>query len=158
VITESTTLDRSGPASAERTPRRTVVWAALAVTAALVVGVLVGLNWPDAATTSSSESQAAPIETGAVAAADDNLVRYLARVHNAPIPASGAAPADDNLVRYLARVHNAPIPASGAMAPADDNLRYLARVHNAPTPVSGAAPAEDYLARYLARHQADSDS
>jgi hypothetical protein len=183
VITESTTLDRSGPASAERTPRRTVVWAALAVAAALVVGVLVGLNWPDAATTSSSESQAAPIETGAVVAADDNFVRYLARVHNAATPASGAAPADDNLVRYLARVHNAPIPASGAMAPADDNLvrylgrvhnaptpvsgaapaedylvRYLARVHNAPTPVSGAAPAEDYLARYLARHQADADS
>jgi hypothetical protein len=134
VITESTTLDRSGPASAERMPRRTVVWAALAVTAALVVGVLVGLNWPDAATTSSSESQAAPAETGAVAAADDYLVRYLARVHNAPTPASGAAPADDNLVRYLGRVHNAAIPASGA------------------------APAEDYLARYLARHQADADS
>jgi hypothetical protein len=134
VITETTTLDRGERASAKRTRRRTFALAGLAVGAALVVGVVVGSSWPEAPAATSSESLAAPMETGAIAHADDYLVRYLARVHDVPTTGSVAAPADEFLIRYLARVHNAP------------------------TPASGAAPADDYLARYLARHNVDTDS
>ncbi|HUP18306.1 MAG TPA: hypothetical protein VM848_19930 [Acidimicrobiia bacterium] len=104
MIRESTTLDRDVRAPARRLRGWTIALAALAVAVGLVVGLLVGLNWPDAPAATSSQPQPA-LTVGEMAHPDDYLARYLAR-HQPTATQPIEAPADDYLARYLARHQN----------------------------------------------------
>lgn len=103
MMRESITLQRDERAPAQRTRRWTVARAALTVAVGLVIGLLLGLNWPNAPATTSSEPQPAATEVGDVAYPDDYLARYLARHQPTATQPGEAAPADDYLTRYLNR-------------------------------------------------------